>query len=132
MDLPMGYPKQHTGGSQGKKLVCKLDKSIYGLKQASMQWFSKLFQVILRHEFQQSRSDYSLFTKGTGDFIITLLVYVNGIIITRSNKRVNDSLKAFLYSQFKLKDLGKLKYFLGLEIARSQRGIYLSQRHCIL
>lgn len=70
-----------------------------------------------------------MFTKGIGDSFTALLVYVDDGIITGSDMREIDALKTFLQSHFKLKNLGKLKYFLGLEIARSQKGIYLSRRH---
>ncbi|KAL5581466.1 hypothetical protein UlMin_013908 [Ulmus minor] len=112
-----------------RKMVCKLHKSIYGLKQASRQWYSKFSQALIQFGFTQSKSDYSLFTKGSGSSFVALLVYVDDIISTGPNTRVIDSLKCFLHSQFKLKDLGSLKYFLGLEIAKSAKGIVLSQRH---
>ncbi|XP_022861718.1 uncharacterized protein LOC111382079 [Olea europaea var. sylvestris] len=85
-------------------MVCKLHKSIYGLKQ--------------------SKSDYSLFTKGSGNTFIALLVYVDDILITGCNQLEITSFKSLLHSQFKLKDLGNLKYFLGLEITRSKKGIF--------
>ncbi|XP_072950413.1 uncharacterized protein [Typha angustifolia] len=131
MDLPLGYLQSHPI-AKGEKLVCRLHKSIYGLKQASRQWFSKLSQTLLHHGFHQSKSDYSLFTKGSGTNFIALLVYVDDIIITGSNPQAITSLKEFLNTHFKFKDLGKLKYFLGLEIARSAKGIFLSQRHYTL
>ena len=80
----------------------------------------------------QSKSDYFLFTKGLGSSFIALLVYVDDIIITGPSLEHIALLKQFLYSHFKLKDLGSLKYFLGLEIARSSTGIVLSQRHYAL
>ena len=63
---------------------------------------------------------------------MALLVYVDDIIITGPSLHVINSLKAFLHSHFKLKDLGGMKYFLGLEIARSSSGIVFSQRHYTL
>ena len=63
---------------------------------------------------------------------MALLVYVNDIIITGPSIHAINSLKTFLHSQFKLKDLGGMKYFLGLEIARSSSGIVFSQRHYTL
>ncbi|XP_022887164.1 uncharacterized protein LOC111403045 [Olea europaea var. sylvestris] len=131
MELPLGYSK-HKDLAKGGQPVCKLHKSIYGLKQASRQWFSKFSQILILHGFQQSKSDYSLFTKGSGNTFVVLLVYVDDIIITGPNINIIDSLKGFLHSQFKLKDLGVLKYFLGLEIARSHNGIFLSQRNYTL
>ena len=73
--------------------------------------------------FLQSRLDYSLFTKGTGNNFVALLIF-DDIIITGPSVAVIASLKAFLHSQFELKDLGRLRYFLGLVIAQSSKGIF--------
>ena len=79
MDLPLGYLRQGESSSSQGKLVCKLHKSIYGLKQGSRQWYSKFSQALLKFGFLQSKSDYSLFTKGHGSSFIVLLVYVDDI-----------------------------------------------------
>uniref|UniRef100_A0A2N9GQC0 Reverse transcriptase Ty1/copia-type domain-containing protein n=1 Tax=Fagus sylvatica TaxID=28930 RepID=A0A2N9GQC0_FAGSY len=123
MSLPPGF---HSKG--GQNLVCKLHKSLYGLKQASRQWFEKFSSTLLQHGFVQSKSDYSLFTKQEGESFLVLLVYVDDILITCNNHEAIDQLKVFLDKQFKLKDLGNLRYFLGLEVARSTTGISLGQR----
>ncbi|KAL5579088.1 hypothetical protein UlMin_011530 [Ulmus minor] len=132
MDLPLGYLRQGESSSSQGKLVCKLHKSIYGLKQASRQWYSKFSQALLKFGFVQSKSDYSLFTKGHGSSFIALLVYVDDIILASPSSITIAELKQFLHTQFQLKDLGCLKYFLGLEIAKSKQGIMLSQRHYTL
>ncbi|XP_042961353.1 uncharacterized mitochondrial protein AtMg00810-like [Carya illinoinensis] len=75
-----------------------------------------------------SRADYSLFTKKEGNSFLALLLYVDDILLASSDLEAIDSVKAALTLQFKLKDLGPAKFFLGMEIARSQRGISLSQR----
>lgn len=111
------------------KYACKLHKSIYGLKQASWQWYSKFSTSPIQFGFVQSKSGYSLFTKGSGSSFVALLVNVDDIIITGLSTHAISSLKTFLHTQFKLKDLGNLKYFLGIEIARTNKGIFLSQRH---
>lgn len=81
MDLPLGYSPQNISKSGSAPLVCKLNKSIYGLKQASRQWYSKFSQSLIHCGFVQSKSDYTLFTKGVGLSFIALLVYVDDIII---------------------------------------------------
>lgn len=131
MDIPLRY-KHGVVVSKGEKMVCKLQKSIYGLKQTSRQWFEKISHALLDFGLEQSKSDYSLFTKGRGDSFVALLVYVDDIIITGSSLTSIEALKSFLDAKFKLKDLGSLRYFLGLELARSSKGIYLSQRQYVL
>ena len=78
------------------------------------------------------KSDHSVFYKKTDAGIILLVVYVDDIIITGNDDSGIASLKSFLHSQFQTKDLGSLKYFLGVEITRSKKGIFLSQRKYIL
>lgn len=131
MDLPLGY-KHGVVSHKGERLVCKLHKSIYGLKQASRQWFDKFSHALLSLGFHQLKSDYSLFTKGSGSSFLALLVYVDDIIITGASMTAIELLKQHLHGTFKLKDLGSLRYFLGLEIARSSKGIFLSQRKYVL
>lgn len=128
MSLPLGYNTSITD----KNLVCRLNKSIYGLKQASRQWFIKFSVALLTHGFSQTKSDYSLFTRGSGETFVALLVYVDDILLTGPSTRHIDDVKAVLKSHFLLKDLGSVKYFLGLELAHSKSGLLLSQRkYCL-
>jgi hypothetical protein len=122
MELP---PRFKT---KGESQVCKLTKSLYGLKQASRQWFSKFSYFLVDLCFMQSKADYSLFTQTRGSFFIALLVYVDYIAITINDDVAVKSLIISLNDKFRLKDLGALKYFLGLEIARSTKGNFVSQR----
>ena len=59
-----------------------LHKFIYGLKQASQQWFAKFSHALTKFGFQQFKSDYSLFTKGNGSSFVAFLIYMDNIIIT--------------------------------------------------
>ena len=101
---------------------------MYGLKQASRQWNAKFCSVLKQLGFKQSKADYSLFTKKFNDSFIALVVYVDDILIASNNAQAVDELKVSLDQHFELKDLGGLKYFLGLKIARSDKGIILCQR----
>ncbi|RVW14961.1 Retrovirus-related Pol polyprotein from transposon TNT 1-94 [Vitis vinifera] len=113
---------------QGENLVCHLHKSLYGLKQASRQWFAKFSTAIQAADFVQSKADYSLFTSRKGKSFTTLLIYVDDILITGNDVNAIVALKQFLHSHFRIKDLGDLKYFLGIEVSRSKKGISISQR----
>jgi hypothetical protein len=122
MELPLGF------GTKGGSQVCRLTKSLYGLKQASRQWFSKFSNTLLQLGFIQSKSDYSLFTRLKDSVFIALLVYVDDIVLAGNDSKALSSFTHLLNQKFKLKDLGDLKFFLGLEIARNSSGISLCQR----
>ncbi|RHN52451.1 putative RNA-directed DNA polymerase [Medicago truncatula] len=122
MKLPPGFSHKE------KPCVCKLNKSIYGLKQASRQWFSKFSTTLIQKGFRQSISDYSLFTYNCDQTTIFVLVYVDDIIITGNNENAISKIKKFLAQSFSIKDLGNLSYFLGIEVSRSKKGIFLCQR----
>lgn len=112
----------------GSHPVYLLIKSLYGLRQAPREWFSKFSKVVLKYGFTQSKADSSLFILHTSKSFTALLVYVDDIILTGSLNDNIQAVKVFLQSQFKLKDLEHLHYFLGIEIAMSHKGIYLHQR----
>jgi hypothetical protein len=105
-----------------------LRKSLYGLKQAPRCWFAKLKSALLRYGFTQSYSDYSLFTLHRDRAELYVLVYVDDLIISGNNNKAIESFKSYLSTCFHMKDLGSLKYFLGIEVARNSIGIFLCQR----
>jgi len=113
---------------QGENIVCRLHKSLYGLKQASRNWFLTFSEAIRKAGFQQSKADYSLFTKAKGSSFTTILIYVEYILLTRNDLQEIERIKRFLLKRFRIKDLGELKYFLGIEFSRSKKGIFMSQR----
>ena len=108
--------------------MCHIHKSLYGLKQASRKWFAKFSTVIQVAGFTQSKADYSLFTCQKDKSFTTLLIYVDDILITGNDVNAIVALKQFLHSHFRIKDLGDLKYFSGIEVSRSKKGISISQR----
>ena len=112
--------------------VCHLWKSLDSLKQSPCAWFGKFSQAIETFGMQKSKSDHFVFYKNSSSGITLLVVYVDDIVITGSDSKGILSLKSFLHSQFHIKDLGMLKYFLGAEVMRSKHGILLSQRKYVL
>ncbi|KAF3617917.1 Trans-resveratrol di-O-methyltransferase [Capsicum annuum] len=109
-------------------MVCKLKKSLYDLKQASRQWFSKLSEALLSRDYIPSKNDYSMFTKSSGSSLVVLVVYVDDILLAGSDVTEMTSLKSFRDASFKIKDLGMVHYFLGLEIT-SHLTSYLMNQH---
>nr|KYP75364.1 Copia protein [Cajanus cajan] len=107
--------------------VCKFIKAIYGLKQAPRAWFDRLKKALLRWGFQNTRSDSSLFFLRGENHITFLLIYVDDIIVTGSNTNFLQAFIKQLNVVFALKDLGKLHYFLGIEVHRDSGGMFLKQ-----
>ena len=130
MDLPLGY--HHERESLPSNPVFRLHKSLYGLKQASRQWYAKFSQFLLSTGFKQSATDHSMFIKRDDTSFLCLLVYVDDTIVVGNCSQTIESFKQILDGKFKLKDLGDLKFFLGLEVARSYKGFFVCQRHYAL
>jgi hypothetical protein len=122
MTVPPSFAKP------GDNRLCRLRKSLYGLKQALRQWFAKFSTALLKFGFQQSTADHSLYTMHKDSAFLAVLVYVDDLIATGNDSTLCCSLKKYLDDCFHIKDLGSLKYFLGIEVARSPIGISLCQR----
>ncbi|XP_019423040.1 PREDICTED: uncharacterized protein LOC109332510 [Lupinus angustifolius] len=119
MQQPAGF--QHSD----KTLVCKLHKVIYGLKQPPRQWFERLKGSLLQFEFYSCRCDNSLFIRTSSDFQLYVLVYVDDIIVTGSSPSMVSKVIKDLSTTFSLNQLGKLDYFLGIEVKHISDGTLL-------
>ncbi|KAH9783645.1 hypothetical protein KPL71_009401 [Citrus sinensis] len=124
MDLPPGC----SGPERLNQKVCKLKKSLYGLKQSPRAWFGKFTKAMVRFGYNQSNSDHTLFIKKRQGKITALIVYVDDMVVTSNDEEETEALQKYLSREFEMKDLGALKYFLGIEVSRSKGGIFLSQR----
>ncbi|KAF5780569.1 putative RNA-directed DNA polymerase [Helianthus annuus] len=122
MKIPQGFSKDN------ENRVCRLRKTLYGLKQASRNWYQKFTNALLGLSFSSSRADHSLFLYKDEDTFISILIYVDDVIIVGNNFAKIQEIKNCLHDRFSIKDLGQLKYFLGIEVARTSRGLVLSQR----
>jgi Reverse transcriptase (RNA-dependent DNA polymerase) len=123
------YMRLHPGftfSQPGK--VCRLHKSLYGLRQAPRMWFSKLTDTLEKYGFVQSKSDYSLFICSKGSAFLAILIYVDGLIVAGNDGTTIKQFKEYLSGAFHMKDLGILKYFLGIEIACASTSLFLCQR----
>ena len=121
MSLPPGYDAPRTSGS----VVCRLKKALYGLKQSPRAWFGRFRFTMKKYGYKQSDADHTLFLKKVGDKITVLIIYVDDMIVTGNDLTEMSKLKDYLSSKFDMKDLGRLKYFLGIEVNRSKQGIFV-------
>ncbi|CAL1356539.1 unnamed protein product [Linum trigynum] len=122
MKVPQGFAQP------GDTRVCRLRKSLYGLRQASRNWYTKFTEALLEFGFTVSKADHSLFLFQARDVFVAILIYVDDVVLTGNDPATIARVKEFLHHKFSIKDLGVLKYFLGIEVARSPDGIVLSQR----
>jgi len=118
MKQPEGFPS-----SEGEHLVCKLKKSLYGLKQASRQWYLKFHNVISSFGFVENIMDQCIYMKVSGSNICFLVLYVDDILLA-TNKGMLHEVKQFLSKSFDMKDMGEASYVIGIKIHRDRfRGI---------
>ncbi|CAL8997919.1 unnamed protein product, partial [Prunus brigantina] len=112
-----------------KHKVCKLHKSIYGLKQASRSWNIRFDEVVKSFDFIQNMDDQCVYKKVSGSSVVFLILYVDDILIIGNDIGMLSSVKLWLTKSFSMKDLGEASYILGIKIYRdrSRRIIGLSQ-----
>ena len=109
--------------------MCKLKKALYGLKQSPRAWFERFSTFVKSQGFIQGHSDHTLFTKrSVSGKVAVLIVYVDDIVLSGDDTAEINKLKQKMADEFEIKDLGNLKYFLGMEVTRSTEGISVSQR----
>lgn len=120
MQPPPGLPHEPNQ-------VCKLRRALFGLKQAPRAWFEKFSNAILQYGFTQSFCDSVMFVRSSEKGIVILLLYVDDMVITGSDLQGITELKSYLSDCFKMKDLGSLSYFLGIEVGMSPTGHFISQ-----
>lgn len=131
MKVPPGYA-EIQGEEISPTAVCRLHKSIYGLKQASRQWFLKFSTTLMALGFEQCPGEHTLFLQEQSGFFVVVSVYVDDIIIASTRMEDAQGLVEKLASAFQLRDLGVPKFFLGIEVARSSEGISINQRKYVL
>ena len=128
MEQPPGFVAQGESG-----LVCKLHRSLYGLKQSPRAWFGKFSRVVQNFGLKCCEADHSVFYGHTSpDKCVYLMVYVDDIVITVNDITRIAQLKNHLFSHFQTKDLGHLKYFLGLKWHNQKKVSSLHRENMLL
>lgn len=123
------YCSQPTGFEHPERpdAVCLLSRSLYGLRQAPRQWFLRFVAYVTSLGFVQSRADTSLFVLRQGNDTAYLLLYVDDMILSASSSRLLQHIIDKLKLAFAIKDLGPLRFFLGIDVQRDEGGFFLSQ-----
>eukprot|EP00253_Pinus_taeda_P011034 PITA_11034 len=106
--------------------VCRLKKALYGLKQAPRAWYERIDSYLMKLRFTRSEANPSLYFKVENDKPLTLVLYVDDLFLTGADPLIHKC-KRELASEFEMKDLGLMHYFLGLEVWQKPGEIFLSQ-----
>jgi len=116
---PDGFAKKGN-----EHLVCRLKKSMYGLRQASRKWYLKFDQVVTSFGFKENASDQCIYLKKNGSLFIILVLYVDDILLASSIVELLTETKFMLNSHFDMKDLGDASVVIGIQISCDRsRGI---------
>eukprot|EP00268_Persea_americana_P056077 TRINITY_DN6570_c0_g1_i4.p1 TRINITY_DN6570_c0_g1~~TRINITY_DN6570_c0_g1_i4.p1 ORF type:complete len:520 (+),score=81.62 TRINITY_DN6570_c0_g1_i4:3057-4616(+) len=124
IERPQGYEVE---GAQDK--VYKLKKALYGLKQAPRAWFSIIESYFIKEGFEKCLCEHTLFIKcGAGGRVLIVSLYVDDLIFTGNDEKMFEEFKGSMKREFDMSDIGRMKYFLGVEIVQSSDGIFISQK----
>jgi hypothetical protein len=128
-EIYMAQPEGFAAIGQ-EHLVCRLKKSLYGLKQSPRQWYQKLHSTFVALGFSRCASDHCVWVWAKDGFKVIIPAYVDDLTIACNHTPTLKRIKAELHKKYKMHDLGAIKYILGIEIIRDRanRTMYLSQR----
>lgn len=123
------FMKQPPGFADPEKpdYICKLRKAIYGLRQSPRAWFDKFSIFLIEFGFKCTHGDPSLFVYHHGDGVIYLLLYVDDMLLTGNNDKLMETLLVHLNTTFRMKDMGLVHYFLGIQVTHTSDGLFLCQ-----
>jgi hypothetical protein len=121
VEQPQGF---ETHDSQTH--VCRLKKALYGLKQAPKAWYGRIDSFLMSLSFTKSKEDSNMYLKVVDGGPVILLLYVDDLFLIGEDKLIIDS-KRKLATEFEMKDLGMMHYFLGLEVCERPSEIFLNQ-----
>jgi hypothetical protein len=123
VEQPKGFMVE---GEEDK--VYLLKKALYGLKQAPRAWYSRIDEHLLKHGFNKSLSESTLYIKSSNTGLMAVSLYVDDLFVTGNNSTMIDIFKAEMMEVFEMTDLGEMSYFLGMEVQQNQLGIFVGQQ----
>lgn len=101
--------------------MCRLKRTLYDLKQSPRIWFERFWVAMVTNRYKQCQANHTLFIKLEDRKMTALIVYVDDIVVIGNSEVEVACLKSSLANEFEIKDLGSLKYFLGIEVARTRQ-----------
>lgn len=128
------YMMQPTGLEDGTSRVCRLKKSLYGLKQSSRVWNDKLGAALVNAGLKVCKADTCIYHRVVGDDVLIVAVYVDDLLLFTNRPSTKRWIKEQLLRSFKMTDSGEAKYVLGMHIERDRQAgtIKLHQRKYLL
>ena len=121
------YMKQPEGFEDGSDRVCLLKKTLYGLKQAGREWNKELDNKLKKHGFTRLRADPCAYTRGRDDDLEIITVWVDDLLLFSTSDMLMNKMKKDIRSEWETTDLGEPAKIVGIEIARNERSITISQ-----
>ena len=119
---PEGFVKE------GKEhMVYKLIKALYGLRQAPRAWYTKLNTCLINLGFVRCSYEHAVYTKGMRSESLIVAVYVDDLLVTGTKVSLIEYFKKQMFQEFEMSDLGKLSYYLGIEVEQGDGYIELKQ-----
>lgn len=112
MEVPPGFCTV-----QSIEKMCKMKKSMYGLKQSSRAWFKRFRKTVTCMGYSQTNADHTVFFRHARCHVTILAVYIDDIVITDDEDEEIVQLKSKLAKELEVKDLGVMRYFLGVKVA---------------
>jgi hypothetical protein len=123
VEQPLGYQRGDS------RQVYKLKKALYGLRQAPRAWYSKIESYFITEKFEKCFCEHTLFVKqASSGKILIVSIYVDDLIFTRNDAYMMEEFKKSMKEKFAMTDLGRMKYFLGIEVRQDQQGIFIHQQ----
>ncbi|GJR84889.1 retrovirus-related pol polyprotein from transposon TNT 1-94 [Tanacetum coccineum] len=122
VNQPDGFVDPHHPGK-----VYYLKKELYGLKQAPRAWYDELSNFLVSKGFSKGSIDPTLFITKKGEDIFLVQIYVDDIIFGSTNPKLSKRFEKLMHSKFEMSMTGELKFFLGIQIHQSPRGIFINQ-----
>lgn len=123
------YMQVPDGVSASPGMVCKLNKSLYGLKQAPLCWNNKINHVLLHLGFHRSSVEFGIYSKRVGTHVVLVALYVDDLLILSNQTHLIQTVKSQLSANFKMKDLGLVSTFLGMQISQSSTQVSVHLHH---